>query len=104
MKCLPGEGGGPHPPYISCTVFNPLLTDHISYRVVRASLGAMSTRSDIDTFIMFLRETFLDQGFSRTVAPARDSESENEMAGLRRNDVFYHDHSLDVAKEEVAVS
>ncbi|KAJ4397135.1 hypothetical protein N0V93_001359 [Gnomoniopsis smithogilvyi] len=34
--------------------------------IVRASLGAMSTRDDLDIFISFLQKTFVDQGIGRT--------------------------------------
>lgn len=32
----------------------------MSHRIVRASLGAMSTKQDVDTFLDFLRTTFLE--------------------------------------------
>ncbi|KUI52548.1 Molybdenum cofactor sulfurase [Cytospora mali] len=63
--------------------------------VVRASLGAMSTRDDIDTFVMFLRETFLDRGLARAVTSAEDS-----MAHSSRDGAFYHACEPVLAKEE----
>lgn len=70
------------------------------YRVVRASLGAMSTRGDVDTFVVFLQETFIDQGYSRAVSPVEARES--EVAASSRHDAFYHDCGPVAAKEEVA--
>lgn len=58
----------------------------------------MSTRGDIETFVMFLRETFIDQGLSRAVAPAEDGKG--DMVCRSRDDNIYLDCDPGVAKEE----
>lgn len=60
----------------------------------------MSTRGDVDTFVGFLRETFVDQGYSRAVSPARAGEGEGLAS--RREDVVYRDCGPVAAEEEAA--
>lgn len=48
----------------SCSSISSL-TDYFS--VVRASLGAMSTQSDVDTFVSFVQKTFINQGMWNTL-------------------------------------
>lgn len=40
---------------------------HCHLRIVRASLGAMSTRDDIRALAAFLQRTFVDQGIGRAM-------------------------------------
>ena len=85
---------------IQLHIWLTILPAFLSCRVVRASLGAMSTRSDIDTFVMFLQETFVDRGLSRAVTPAQDGH--DEVAGLSQDDAFYHGCNPVAAEEGVA--
>lgn len=45
--------------------------------MVRASLGAMSTRDDISKFVSFLQKTFVSQGSTRALLSEHDRRLES---------------------------
>lgn len=60
----------------------------------------MSTRGDVDTFVAFLQQTFIGQGYPRAVGPGEARES--EVAASSRDGAFYRDVDPVAAEEEMA--